>query len=237
MITNKLVKLAKMLMALGQTETDKGTLIYEGELAVGVEVFVESEEGALLPAEDGEYAFEDKILVVEDGKIAEIREVQEPEPEPEPEEFSAKDRFNAVKEKFEASYQEIEQNIYAALDAAGIYGYILENGDDYAIVSVYEEDDMKEHLYRYAIEIAEDGAVTLGERAEVKVQFVPVDAQPSDEPSAELAEKDARIAELEAELDELKAKLAESDARSAEEELKMSKTNVKSNVKFNLYKK
>lgn len=237
MITNKLVKLAKMLMALGQTETDKGTLIYEGELAVGVEVFVETEDGALVAAEDGEYAFENKILVVEEGKVAEIREVPAQDPEPEPEEFSAKDRFNAVKEKFEASYQEIEQNIYAALDAAGIYGYILENGDDYAIVSVYDEDDMKEHLYRYAIEIAEDGAVTLGERAEVKVQFVPVDALPSDEPSAELAEKDARIAELEAELDELKAKLAESDARSAEEELKMSKTNVKSNVKFNLYKK
>ena len=228
----KLLKLAKMILNFEQTETDKGALIHEGELAVGVEVFKEDENGELVAAEDGEYIADDKVIVVAEGKVAEIRELEEPKPAEE--ELTEKDKFNSVKERFEASYQEIEQNIYAALDAAGVWGYIIENGNDYAIVSIFDEAENKEKLYRYELTIAEDGSVTLGEAKEVRVEYVPIDAEPSDE----LAEKDARIAELEAELEDLKAKLAESDARSAEEELKMSKqTKVKENkITFNLYK-
>jgi hypothetical protein len=54
--------------------TDKGELLYEGELAVGTEVFVATEEGNA-PAEDGDYLLEDgKTLKVAEGKIAEIVE-------------------------------------------------------------------------------------------------------------------------------------------------------------------
>lgn len=74
------LKLAKLLLKFAEVETDKGLLTYEGELVVGNEVFIEK-DGELIPAEDGEYVAEDKTIVVKDGKIAEIVEVEQPAPE------------------------------------------------------------------------------------------------------------------------------------------------------------
>lgn len=74
--------LQKLLLQFGEVSTDKGLLEYTGEeLVVGAEVFIEGE-----PAPDGEYKIaEDKVIVVADGKVAEIKEpAPEPEPEPEP---------------------------------------------------------------------------------------------------------------------------------------------------------
>lgn len=82
-MNSKLLKLAKMLLKLAQVETDKGVLVAEDELAEGIEVFVENEAGELEPAADGEYVAEDKVFVVAEGKIAEIRD-KEAEPEKEP---------------------------------------------------------------------------------------------------------------------------------------------------------
>lgn len=72
--------LQKLLLQFGEVSTDKGLLEYTGEeLVVGAEVFIDGE-----PAPDGEYKIaEDKVIVVADGKVAEIKE-PEPEPEPEP---------------------------------------------------------------------------------------------------------------------------------------------------------
>lgn len=70
--------------AFGRKATDKGELLWEGEedLKAGDEVFVEN-EGERQPAPDGEYATEDgKVIVVVDGKVAEIRD---PEAEVAPE--------------------------------------------------------------------------------------------------------------------------------------------------------
>lgn len=75
-----LTKIAKMLFA--SISTDKGELTYDGELVEGVEVLVEV-DGELVPAEDGEYIAEDKKIVVADGKVATIEEVEvQPENEP-----------------------------------------------------------------------------------------------------------------------------------------------------------
>lgn len=77
----KLLKLAKMIMNLAEIETDKGVLTYEGELVEGTELFIEK-EGEIVPAEDGEYKVEDKTIVVAEGKVKEIIEVEkEPEVE------------------------------------------------------------------------------------------------------------------------------------------------------------
>lgn len=183
---SKLLQLARLVAKFSEISTDKGTLITDGELAVGVEVFVEK-DGELQVAEDGEYAQENgDVIVVADGKVSEIREAEKEEEkseEPASEEVevsAAKQKFDAVKAKFEVSYQEIESNIYSALADADIWGYLLENGDDYAIVSVWEDE--KEHLYRYSISIDENGFVTLGERVEVRVEYVPVDEPKEDEP-------------------------------------------------------
>ena len=73
--------LQRLLLQFGEVSTDKGLLEYTGEeLVVGAEVFIDGN-----PAPDGEYKIaEDKVIVVADGKVAEIRE-PEPAPEPEPE--------------------------------------------------------------------------------------------------------------------------------------------------------
>lgn len=84
-MSNKLnrLRLAKLLMQFGEIETDKGQLIYEGELVEGTEVFIEK-EGELVVAEDGEYKIEGKTLEVKDGVIVAIKEdeVQEEPTEP-----------------------------------------------------------------------------------------------------------------------------------------------------------
>lgn len=77
---SKIAKFVKSLMKFGQVETDKGILYFEPEeIAVDVEVFVGDEEKT--PAEDGEYIWEEKTIVVKDGKVAEIREKEEEKPE------------------------------------------------------------------------------------------------------------------------------------------------------------
>lgn len=71
------MKLFRDLMKLGKVETEQGVLIYEGEvLEEGTEVFIEDENGNIVPAPDGTYS----EYVVKDGKIA-TAEVVEPEPE------------------------------------------------------------------------------------------------------------------------------------------------------------
>ena len=66
-----ILKLSRILLQIFSTQTDKGELIHEGELAVGVEVFVEK-QGEIQPADDGEYVSEDGKIIVSEGKIVEI---------------------------------------------------------------------------------------------------------------------------------------------------------------------
>lgn len=80
-----MLRLAKMLMQFAEVETNKGKLTYEGELMEGTEVFMEV-EGNLVPAEDGEYIIEGAVLMVEGGRVIEIRK-DEPTEDPEPQEM------------------------------------------------------------------------------------------------------------------------------------------------------
>lgn len=86
---NKLkTMLKKMLEVFANVSTDKGLLSYasEGELPeLGENVYIVDEEGNEEAAPNGEYRTEgDMVIVVEDGKVAEIRD-EKPAPEPEPE--------------------------------------------------------------------------------------------------------------------------------------------------------
>ena len=66
--------LKSILVQLGEVNTDKGILTYDGDLAVGVEV--KNEDGSK-PA-DGEYKLEDdKVIVVKNGLVDEIKEVED----------------------------------------------------------------------------------------------------------------------------------------------------------------
>ena len=74
-MTKNFLKLARLVMRFAEVKTDKGSLIYDGELAVDIEVMVEDEEGNVVAAPDGEYNLEDgRVVVVKDGKVAEIKE-------------------------------------------------------------------------------------------------------------------------------------------------------------------
>lgn len=77
------IKLMKHFLKFGSMVSDKGELYYEGDVEVGLEVFIEDEKGEMIPATDGEYVVEKQIFVIAEGKIAEIKEVQEAPAEPE----------------------------------------------------------------------------------------------------------------------------------------------------------
>ena len=71
---NNLMKLKKALLRLSEAQTEEGvTLITDGELEVGAEVFVDGEEG-LTPAQDGTYNYNGTVITVEGGVITAITE-------------------------------------------------------------------------------------------------------------------------------------------------------------------
>ena len=85
-MNSKLLKLARLVLKFATTMVGEVEWVHEGELAVGVEVYTEDENGELIPVADGEYETENMKIVVKDGKIEEITEITtEPEPEPQPE--------------------------------------------------------------------------------------------------------------------------------------------------------
>lgn len=104
-MNKNLLKLRKMILSLQEIATDKATLICEGEIAAGVEVFVEDENGELIPAADGEYLTESQVITVLEGKVAEIKD-KEPEQKQEPEGM-ADDAAAALAEK-DARIAELE---------------------------------------------------------------------------------------------------------------------------------
>ena len=79
-----------LLTKLGEVKTDKAVLTYDGdgELEVGMEVFVETEADDTIEymhPEDGEYLAEDgRTIVIKDGFVEEIKEVEPMEPATEP---------------------------------------------------------------------------------------------------------------------------------------------------------
>lgn len=75
----KILKLFRSLLKLGKVETEEGVLIFEGEvLTEGMEVFIEDENGNIVPAPDGQYG-EYKVV---DGKVAPKEEAPETEEAP-----------------------------------------------------------------------------------------------------------------------------------------------------------
>lgn len=104
-IQNKMKNIfKKMLVKFASVETEKGTLYFADELAVGVDVFVDNENVEVAP--DGEYETEDKVIVVADGKVTEIRdkEVETPEETETP----AEENVEAEEEEVETPAEETE---------------------------------------------------------------------------------------------------------------------------------
>ena len=81
-MNSKLLKLARMVLKFMTTMVGDVEWIHDSELAVGVEVYTEDENGELIPVADGEYATDDMKIVVKDGKIEEITEINKEPQEP-----------------------------------------------------------------------------------------------------------------------------------------------------------
>lgn len=171
-LTSKLKIALKSLLSvsLSEVETDKATLIYDGELAEGIEVFVRDEEAedGVKPAEDGTYEAEDKIIEVADGKIAKITEKEEENVEL----SQKKAEFSSKKAAFEATYNEKMQKIYEAISAKGYEAYIIDAADDFAIVEVWDEDKATWTDFRVEISWDEEGNAIAGDFVEVEHKYV-----------------------------------------------------------------
>ena len=120
-ITRKIqLALRALLLKAGEVETSNGKLIWEGEgeLTEGAEVFVEREENGeveVVPAPDGEYATEQYVYVVKDGKVAEIRTIEsapaEPAEEPAPAEDPEMAEEEPQAEPADANDEETEETV------------------------------------------------------------------------------------------------------------------------------
>lgn len=238
---NKLTKLKlalqKLLVEYTAVTTDKGILYFEeGDIKPDIQVYLEDENGEKQVAEPGVYETETQTITVEAGRIKEIIE-KSTEENMTDEKTKKKEAFEAQKMNFEATYQEVQRNIYNELDKAHIYGYIVENTDTYVIVSVWDENEYTDKLYKYAISIDEDGKVTLGEGYEVVISYIAkmeeqtaptptdepapaTDPQPLEEPTPTtdpqpVEEPTEKEAELNKEIEALKAKIAELESKPA----------------------
>lgn len=84
-MNRKIIKLARMLAKFETVTTVDGlTMELPNGLNVDSEVFVENEEGELVPIQDGEYHVADVTIVVVGGVIAEIKQADINEPTEEP---------------------------------------------------------------------------------------------------------------------------------------------------------
>lgn len=84
-ITNRLRVALKSILSIrmGEVATDKATLVFDGEtLEKGIEVFVLDENGEPTIPEDGEYIDGERIIVVKEGIVDEIKEKEVEEVEP-----------------------------------------------------------------------------------------------------------------------------------------------------------
>lgn len=102
---NKLFQLKKALLSLEEIATEEGvTLVTDNDMEVGVEVYVNGDEG-LVPASDGEYNYNGKKITVEGGVITAIvdKAVEEPE--------TPVEETEVVTEEEEKPTEEEEKNV------------------------------------------------------------------------------------------------------------------------------
>ena len=80
--------LMSLIMEFNNLMTDKANLYWneDTDIQEGYSVFVDGEGDEKVPAPDGEYTSEDKVIVVENGIVKEIKPVEMPTEDPKPEE-------------------------------------------------------------------------------------------------------------------------------------------------------
>ena len=117
-----------LLTKLGEVKTDKAVLTYDGdgELEVGMEVFVETgaeDSIEYVHPEDGEYMTEDgRTIVIKDGFVEEIKEkVEEPMEPAEP----ATENMEEPTEPMEPTIEPVSEPTEPTFDAEAAYNELV----------------------------------------------------------------------------------------------------------------
>lgn len=223
--------------------SDKGTLKWDGDEAikVGDVVSIVAEDGTESSAADGEYLTAELKIEIKNGAVESIEALEMDEKkETTNEETVEEDNFAKKRvEAFELSYNERERKIYDAIReklGKDEYFYIVEAGDNYAVVSIYNDDDT-EKLYRYELEWDGDNVKVIGDAQEVKSAYIPVDEEaplkeetkeegfaeeekPAEEKPVEEKQDDAeeRLKAIEDRLDKIEEALKNIEPAKAEEQ-------------------
>ena len=166
--------------------SDKGVLAVQkagDEIAVGDTIMLVDEEGVESQVESGEYILTNSdVLVIEDGKITEIKKKEEETVEEPAEERPEREGFMRQKGEFEESYDEKTRKIADAIRSLGFDAWVVEAADGYAVVEIWA-DGVKH--YRFAISWDEEGNPIVGEMTEVEQAYVPVEEEKPAEPVVE----------------------------------------------------
>ena len=190
--------LLKAFAEFANVTTDKGILAWDGDddLKVGDNVFVEDAEGNRTPAEDGEYKTENKVIVVADGKVAEIKD---PEVEIEPE--------TPAEETTEEAAEEEETLASVATDK----GELLYNGELAVDTEVFIADEEGNQTPapdgEYTLENGNVLKVVEGKVAEI-VESKAEEETPEEAPTEDFAAIKSENESLKAEVAELKKQIA-----------------------------
>lgn len=212
----------------GSVATDKGVMRWDGDeaLAVGNAVKMVAEDGSESAPADGVYTTESHEVEIAGGVVKEIRDkveasaeeapaaeqeeeapAQEEETEQKASEQEAPSKFGEMVQRLAATFDDMYRAIYAAFAAAGLDAWIVEAGETFAVVELYNGEDW--HYYRYALTFSEDKTeVTLGERVEVFPAFVTAE---------EKAEAESKYSTQETELTALRARVQELEGKPAQQ--------------------
>lgn len=165
--------------------SDKGTLKWDGDEAikVGDVVSIVAEDGTETSAEDGEYVTAELKIEIEGGAVKSIEALEKDEKKEDETNKETVEADNFAKkrvEAFELSYNERERKIYDAIKekfGKDEYFYIVEAGDNYAVVVVYDDDYNDEKTYRYELEWDGEEVKVVGDAQEVKSAYIPVNEE------------------------------------------------------------
>lgn len=111
-INKMLFKLATLIKCVSETNTDKGLLITENELAVGVEAYVtDAESGELVLAPADTYETENQIITVDENGIITAIEEKQPASVEEPAMTENEMACNPKKKKMEGEPMPTEEPV------------------------------------------------------------------------------------------------------------------------------
>lgn len=202
-------------------DTDKGTLVFTGDLAVGTAVSLVGEDGSAAPAPDGEYTLTDgRIVVVADGVVTEIKDAAPAEPAAQEgsQAVTIPSQFQRIAQAFQETYDDKLQKLYDAIVSLGFnYPWLVEAGEEFVIASVWSETE-GEIYYRFNItEWTEEGYPVLENGIKVVPAFVTPEEKEAAEESfqavvreketlaSEKATLETQVADLTAQVEALKA--------------------------------